>query len=157
HINQQHNIRWEVRNLPERIERSRNYHTALTADIATRDTHADEDFTMQIGNKEFSGKGAREVAGNALSHVILSWRHDQTLKVRGHCKGFEILSRGSQFKDGDPELFLRGKENYKANFNPDSPLGTIASIEHVLRGLDRTADAEAREIERQEKALGDFK
>jgi hypothetical protein len=157
HINQQHNIRWEVKNLPERIESARKYHAAVSADIAERDTHADEDFRMSVANREYSGKGAREEAGNALNRVVLSWRDDKTLKVRGYFKAFEILSRGSQFKDGEPDLFVRGKETYKANLNPDNPLGTIQSIEHVLRGLDRKAEDEQRDIERHEKALTDFK
>jgi hypothetical protein len=56
-----------------------------------------------------------------------------------------------------PDLFVRGREVYKANLNPDNPLGTIASIEHVLRGLDRRADEERSDIERQEKALADYR
>jgi hypothetical protein len=129
----------------------------VSADILTRDSHADEDFTMKVGNREFSGKGAREDAGNALGTVVMSWRDDKTLKVRGHYKGFEILSRGSTYLDAEPDLFIRGKEIYKANLNPQNPLGTIASIDSVLRGLDRKAEDEKREIERQEKALADYK
>jgi hypothetical protein len=116
HINQQHNIRWQVRSLPEQIERARKYHAAISADIL-----------------------AREDAGNALNVVVMSWRDDQTPQVRAHFKGFEIISRGSQLKDGEPDLFIRGKETYKANLNPENPLGTISSIEHTLRGLDRGA------------------
>ncbi|HEX3747665.1 MAG TPA: DEAD/DEAH box helicase family protein [Bryobacteraceae bacterium] len=157
HINQQHNIRWELKALPERIERDRKYHAALTSDIVTRDAHGEEEFTMKVGNREFSGKGARENAGNALNTVVMSWKDDKTLKVRGHYKGFEILSRGSAYKDGEPDLFVRGKETYQANLNPASPQGTIASIDSVLRGLDRKAEEEQREIERQEKALADYK
>ncbi len=61
------------------------------------------------------------------------------------------------FKDGEPDLFIRGKETYKANLNPENPLGTISSIEHTIRGLDRRAEDEQREIERQEKALADYR
>ena len=156
HINQQHNIRWQVKNLPEKIADSKKYHAAVAADIATRDAY-DGDFIMKVGNREYSGKGAREDAGNALNTVVMSWRDDQTLKVRGHYKGFEILSRGSQIQDGMPDLFIRGKEMYRANLNPESPQGTIASIEHILRGLDRKAEEEQRDIERQEKALTDYR
>jgi len=67
------------------------------------------------------------------------------------------VSRGSQFKDGEPDLFIRDQETYKANLNPDNPLGTIQSIEHTLRGLDRRAEEEQQEIERQEKALADYR
>jgi hypothetical protein len=157
HINQQHNIRWQVKSLPEQIERATRYHAAVTADICTRDASAEEEFTMKVGNREFSGKGAREEAGNALTAVIMSWRDDMTPQVRGHFKGFEILSCGSVHKDGEPDLFIRGKETYKANLNPDNPLGTIQSIEHVLRSLDRRAEDEQLEIQRQEKALADYR
>ena len=112
---------------------------------------------MKVGNREFSGKGAREDAGNALNTVVMSWRDDKTLKVRGHYKGFEILSRGSAYKDGEPDLFVRSKETYKANLNPENPLGTIASIDSVLRGLDRKAEDEKRDVEQHEKALADYR
>jgi hypothetical protein len=87
----------------------------------------------------------------------MSWRDDKTLKVRGHYKGFEILSRGAPFKDSEPDLYIRGKETYRANLNLENPLGTVASIEHILRGLDRLAEKAQQEIERQEKALADYK
>jgi len=157
HINQQHNIRWQVKSLPEQIERARRYHAAVAADIGTRDASADEEFAMTIGNRVFTGKGAREDAGNALAAVVLSWRDDLTVKVRGSFRGFEILSRGSDIKDREPDLFIRGREPYKANFNPENPLGTISSIEHTLRGLDRRAEEQQSEIERQEKALADYR
>jgi N12 class adenine-specific DNA methylase len=157
HINQQHNIRWEIKSLPEKIEREQKYHAAVSADIGTRNGHGEEDFTIEVGNREFSGKDARVNAGNALNTVIMSWRDDKTLKVRGHFKGFEILSRGGAFKDSEPDLFIRGKETYKANLNPENPLGTIASIDSVLRSLDKRAEDEQRDIERHEKALADYK
>ena len=112
---------------------------------------------MTVGKREFSGKGAREDGGNALNAVVISWRDDTTPQVRGQFRGFEIVSRGSQFKDGEPDLFIRGRETYKANLNPDNPMGTISSIEHVLRSLERRAQDEQQEIERQEKALEDYR
>jgi hypothetical protein len=157
HINQQHNIRWQLKSLPEQLGHARKLHAALTADMAMRDSHADEEFTMKVGNREFSGKGAREEAGSALNTVVMSWQDDQTLKLRGHYKGFDILSRGNAIKDFEPDLFIRGKEIYRANLNPQSPLGTIASIDAALRSLDRKAEDEQREIEQKEKALSDYK
>jgi N12 class adenine-specific DNA methylase len=157
HVNQQHNIRWQVKSLPEQIERARKYYAAVSADILTRDASAEEEFSMKVGNCVFAGKGAREEAGNALNAVIMSWRDDKAVQARGHFKGFEILSRGSAHKDGEPDLFIRGSETYKANLNPENPLGTIASIEHTLRGLDHRAEDEHHEIERQEKALADYR
>jgi N12 class adenine-specific DNA methylase len=156
HINQQHNIRWQVKSLPGHIADDRKHYDALKADINTRNAHAEEEFTMKVGNREFSGKGAREEAANALNSVILSWRDDKTLKMRGEYKGFDILSRGSVFDAGLPEVFIRGKTTYKANFNPENPAGTIASIEHTLRNLDGKAESQLRDITQQEKALADY-
>jgi N12 class adenine-specific DNA methylase len=156
HINQQHKIRWQVRSLPEEIERSRKYHAAYVEDIATRDAHSDEDFSMTIGNRTISGKDARTNAGQALNEVAHSWRDDKRLQVRGHFRGFEILTMGAELRDAAPELYVRGKDTYRANLNLDSPLGTIASIEHVLRSLDRRAEAEQMEVARREKALADY-
>jgi len=161
HINQQHAIRWEVRQLPEQIRQSKQAHARITADIATRDAHADADFAMTVGNHTYSGKGAREEAAKALTHAVLSWRDDRTLQPRARYRGFEILSRGSGIKrfDGQeefPELYVRGKETYRANLNPENPIGTIQSIEHTLRALDRLAEEEKARIEREEKALADY-
>lgn len=157
HINQQHNIRWQVKSLPEQIRRGQDYLAALTSDIATRDAHAEDGFTMTVGNRVFSGKGAREGAAHALITAILSWRDDQTLKSRGSYKGFEILSKGTARKGGEPEIFIRGKVTYGANLNPVNPAGTIQSIDAVLRGLDRKAEEERRAVERDEQALADYK
>jgi hypothetical protein len=111
----------------------------------------------RIGQGTLHDKARDNVAANALNTVIMSWRDDMTPQVRAHFKGFEILSRGSAYKDGEPDLFVRGKETYKANLNPENPLGTIQSIEHTLRGLDRRAEEEQYEIGRQEKALADYR
>jgi len=157
YINQQHNIRWQVKSLPEQIERNRTYLAAVSADIVTRDANAEDDFSMTVGTREFSGKGAREQAGNVLNAVIMSWRDDMTPQLRADFRGFEILSRGSAQKDSEPELLIRGKAIYKANLNLENPLGTIQSIEHVLRSLDRRAEDEHLEIQRQEKTLADYR
>jgi hypothetical protein len=156
HINQQHNIRWHVKSLPEQIERSRKYHAAYIEDIVTRDSHGEDEFSMTIGSRTYSGKDARTNAGTALNQVAYSWRDDQSLQVRGHYKGFEILTRGNAMKDGAPDLFIRGKETYKANLNLENPLGTIASIEHMLRSLDRRAEEEQHAITGEQKTLADY-
>jgi hypothetical protein len=92
----------------------------------------------------------------------MSWRDDHSLQPRARYRGFEILSRGSSTKrfDGEaelPELFVKGKETYRAHLNAENPIGTIQSIEHALRALDRLAEEERAQIERQEKALADYK
>lgn len=41
-----------------------------------------------------------------------------------------------------PELFVGGRGVYSVNLNADNPLGTMQSIEHTLRALDKLADQE---------------
>jgi hypothetical protein len=161
HVSQQHTIRWEVRGLPEKIHQSKQAHERIAGDIGTRDAHTDREFAMTVGHRLYSGKGAREEAAKALTHAVLSWRDDRGLAVRAHYRGFEILSRGGGTKriDGEqelPELYVRGKETYRANLNAENPVGTVQSIEHTLRSLDRLAQAERADTERQEKALADY-
>ena len=157
HVNQQHNIRWQVRSLPEQIERSQKYHAGYVEDIGTRDAHSDEEFAMTIGNRTFTGKDARTNAGTALNAVALSWAGDQSLQVRGQYKGFQILTMGSEIKGRAPDLYVQGKETYKANLNFENPLGTVSSIDHVLRSLDRRAEDERENIQQREKTLADYR
>jgi hypothetical protein len=157
HINQQHRIRWQVRSIPEDIERGRHYHAAYLEDIAMRDANDSDEFTMIVGNQTYSGKDARANAGEALNEVAYSWRNSQALGVRGSYRGFDILTTASMRDDGLPDLYVRGQATYKANLNLESPLGTIASIEHVVRNLDRRAEDEAAAIAGNEKTLADYK
>jgi hypothetical protein len=157
HINQQHNIRWQVRNIPDRIRRAREVADRIAADIKTRDANTSEEFTMTVGSRTFSGKGAREEAAHALNEVVHSWRNDQTVQARARFRGLDILSRGHAFEaDNEPEIFVRGAQTYRAQFNPENPLGTIQSIEHAVRALDRRQQEEHEEIERQQNALAEY-
>jgi hypothetical protein len=134
----------------------------LTTDIATRDTHDGEEFSMTVGNREYFGKGAREEAAKALTHAILSWRDDTTIQPRGAFRGFEILSKGKSNvrlnpeDDRLPEIFVRGKETYAAHLNPENPIGTVQSIEHTLRAFDRAAGEERQRVEHLEKSFSDY-
>jgi hypothetical protein len=140
----------------ERLER-------LSADVATRDGHAGDEFSMKVGNRVFSGKGAREEGSAALTQAVLSWRDDLTLQMRGVFRGFEILSRGmgaTLLSGSDdermPELFIRGAGIYKAQLNAENPVGTMQSIEYSLRGLDKAVADERDRAARAEKMLEDF-
>src|SRR5207248_3155181 len=94
HANQQRHIRWEIRDLPRHIAETKKHLADVEADITLRNSTDTAEFTMTVGNRVFSGKGAREEAAKALTFTILSWRDDQTLQPRGQFRGFEILSKG---------------------------------------------------------------
>ncbi len=156
HLNQQYEIGRMVRDLPERIEKSREIHTGLLTDIATRNSYETEAFTMTVNDRVFSGKNGREEAGTAIIQAIMAslWEDSREVKRLGHYKGFTIISS----REGErPQLYLRGKQTYEAYLNQENALGTIASIENALRRLDRFAEEEQSELERREKALADYR
>jgi hypothetical protein len=164
HANQQRHIRWEIRDLPRQIVEEKQYLAQVEADIATRNASESTEFSMTVGNRVFSGKGAREQAANALAVTILSWRDDQTMQQRGAFRGFEILSRGksggfglAQEDERIPHLFVRGRATYSAKLNAANPVGTIQSIEHTLRNLDRLAAEQQTRVARIEKELADYR
>ena len=163
HANQQRHIRWEIRDLPRHIAETKQRLAEIEADIELRNSSDAADFTMTVGNRVFSGKGAREEAAKALTFTILSWRDDQTMQPRGHFRGFEILSKGKsggfglvQEDERVPELFIRGRATYSANLNPANPVGTVQSIEHTLRSLDKLAAEQQSRVARAEKELVDY-
>jgi len=163
HANQQRHIRWEIRDLPRHIAESKQRLAEIEADIELRNTSDAPEFSMTVGNRVFSGKGAREEAAKALTFTILSWRDDQTLQPRGQFRGFEILSKGKsgglgllQDDDRVPELFVRGRATYSANLNAANPVGTVQSIEHTLRSLDKLAAEQQSRAARAKKELADY-
>jgi N12 class adenine-specific DNA methylase len=162
HANQQRHIRWEIRDLPRQIAQAKQHLDDIEADIATRNANESDEFSMTVGNRVFSGKGAREEAAKVLTFAALSWRDDQTMQPRGAFRGFEILSRGESGgfgllqDDRLPELYVRGCATYSANLNAVNPIGSVQSIEHTLRNLDKLAAEQQSRVARIEKQLADY-
>jgi N12 class adenine-specific DNA methylase len=157
HLNQQYEIGRQVAALPSQIAKSREYHEGLLHDISRRDANSGE-FSMTVEGREYSGKGAREQAGEALkkSMMDLLWGERGGATQIGSYKGFAMLASISGREGEGPKLYLRGTHTYEANVNPESALGTIAGIENVLRRLDGYVEEERGEIARKEKALADY-
>jgi len=163
HANLQRHIRWQIRDLPRQIAEEKQRLVNIEADIATRNAAGSCEFSMTVGNRVYSGKGAREAAANALTRAVLCWRDDQTMQPRGAFAGFEILSKGrsagfSSDQDDEriPHLFVRGQATYSANLNATNPVGTVQSIEHALRNLDKLAAEQQSRLVRIEKELVDY-
>jgi hypothetical protein len=155
HLNQQHSIRWELRDLPEKIEKAAQNLAHLKADIATRDAHDGEEFVMTVGGRTFSGKGAREESAQALTRAALARPDDFAVRSLGTFHGLEILSR-NKMTASLPDLLIRSAGSYSANLNADNPVGTVQSIEHTLRALDRSAEKEQERAGHLQKTLADF-
>ena len=47
--------------------------------------------------------------------------------------------------------FIRGVGTYTAHINAGNPVGTMQSIEHTLRALDRVVADEQQQVQRLEK------
>ena len=163
HANQQRQIRWQIRDLPQQIAATKHQLSEIEADISLRNAHDAPEFSMTVGNRIFAGKGAREEGATALNVAILSWRDDPTMQTRGQLRGFDILSRGKsngfgliQEDERVPEVFIRGRATYSANLNTENPIGTIQSIEHSLRSLDKSAVEQRDHLRSEEKRLSDY-
>lgn len=81
----------------------------------------------------FSGKGAREASAMALTQAVLA----------GH-------------EDALPEMFVRGSGFYGVQLNAENPIGTMQSIEHALRALDKSMREETERFAHSEQVLADF-
>jgi N12 class adenine-specific DNA methylase len=163
HLNQQHSVRLQIRSLPSEITERRERTETFSADMARRDAQGSDEFSISVGNRVYSGKGAREEGAAALTLAVLTCRDDLTLQVRGVFRGFEILSRGrgatllaGTDEERLPELFIRGSGTYKVQLNAENPVGTMQSIEYALRGLNKAAAEEREQAARAEKMLADF-
>lgn len=72
--------------------------------------------------------------------------------TRASFRGFDICSRGQrQFgyldaQDYLPTIYIRGRGLYSASLNASTPVGSLQSIEYVLRNLDKEADPQAAEL-----------
>ena len=72
--------------------------------------------------------------------------------AEGKNGGFGLLQDDERI----PDLFVRGQAMYTANLNPVNPVGTIQSIEHTLRNLDKLADDQQSRVARIEKEFVDY-
>jgi hypothetical protein len=85
------------------------------------------------------------------------------MQARGTFRGFDLMSRGRgsafgllQEDERAPDLFVRGRAMYPANLNAANPIGTVQSIEHTLRNLDKLAAEQENRVARIEKELADY-
>jgi hypothetical protein len=148
----------QVHALPSEIRQRQDRIARLTEDIGRRNAHAGEEFSMDVNGRTYAGKGAREAAAAALTQSVLAGRDDHGLQVHGKFREFEILNRGTPGRiafgsdeEAVPELFIRGAGFYGAQLNAQHPIGTIQSIEHALRALDKSLEDENERLARAEK------
>jgi hypothetical protein len=71
---------------------------------------------------------------------------------RGRSGAFGLLQEDERV----PDLIVRGRAMYSANLNAANPIGTVQSIEHTLRNLDKLAGEQQDRVVRIEKELADY-
>jgi len=155
HVNQQFDIGKQVRELPGQISHAKQYHAGLRADIQRRNRNGAGAFAMSVGGREHTGDMARKSAGEALVKAVTGslWGSDRELHQVGSYKGFSLMAG----RNGTlPLLYLQGTHSYEVMLNTENPLGTILSIEAILRNLERHAQDGQADIARKEKALADY-
>ena len=59
--------------------------------------------------------------------------------------------------DRIPDVLVQGRATYSANLNASNPVGTVQSIEHALRNLDKLAVEQQSRVTRIEKELADYR
>ncbi|MGI9072239.1 MAG: hypothetical protein ACR2JB_13220 [Bryobacteraceae bacterium] len=161
HQNQLYRVRRQMAELPYSIERSRQMVAHIHADVTLRNAQDTESFSMTIGNREYSGRGAREEAAKALTYLVLTWKDDKARELRARFRGFRIFSQGKRLSflepDPIPSLFVCGSGTYTATLNAANPVGTIQSIEYALRSLERIAEREQEKLQQLESDLAAYR
>ncbi|MDR3434914.1 MAG: hypothetical protein P4L95_23920, partial [Rouxiella aceris] len=155
HLRRQFDMRGRIGMTQTTIKSGTDQLAKVKKDIETRTQNKTEEFSMSVSGRDFSGKDARDRAAKVLNEVILAGRTTPSLKPVAQIAGFDILCRGEP--DGSVSTFLRGEATYTINYNPDSPIGTMMSIERTLQGLETVQSRLESDIARDEKALAEYK
>jgi hypothetical protein len=117
-----------IRRAQEDIPRLEQKITNIQADLGIRQNTKGDVFTIKIENRLYQN---REEAGIALNRLAEKHHLNAKLVDVGEFAGFRLQLWPERVK----EAVLRGKNAYVANIS-DAPLGTISSLEHVVRSLD---------------------
>ena len=120
----------------------------LRADIAVRQDTSGDKFRIKIGGKTFT---ERKAAGEALiaeaKKRLKIVRDAETTEEIGSFAGFKLFSTNS----GD--LLLRGKGQYRAQVNMDSPAGTATRLEEAAKRLDNTLAATETRLQENKASI----
>jgi hypothetical protein len=152
-------VRWWTSDVSSRLQGRRSRITSLEADIIRRDTAPDNSFRIVVGSEIFEGRESRKDAATALTSAILSASTGRTRCQCGAYRGFAIWSRPHTSSSADnPSVpfSLEGQWTYTAHTNPENPVGTLLSIEHVLANIEHHVATARAELVAAERDLQDY-
>ncbi|SDT90468.1 Adenine-specific DNA methylase, N12 class [Verrucomicrobium sp. GAS474] len=118
---------------------------SLVVDLAARQNTKGDAFVMKIEGRNYT---QREMAGETLNR--LAQKHllsEKTVEI-GAFAGFTLQI----WPDRSKEVIVRGKNAYAATVS-ESPLGTISSLEYMVRSMDERAQDYRKELETTQKRI----
>ncbi len=107
----------------------------------------------------FDGRESRKDAATALTSAILSASTGRARCQCGAYRGFAIWTRPNTSSSADNPTVpfsLEGQWTYTAHANPENPIGTLLSIEHVLANIERHLATARAELVAAERDLQDY-
>lgn len=155
HLRRQFDMRGKISPTETAIKSGSDQLGKVKTDVDTRNAHGTEEFSMEVAGRVYRGKDARDPAAKALNAAIHAGRGSHALQPCAKIAGFDVLCRGEL--DGGISTFLRGQAVYTVNYNPDSPIGTLMSVERTIRGFETVQARLESDIQRDEKALAEYK
>ncbi len=137
HAESLYQMRYRLKGLGDSIQTCEREIANIREDLRTRTTTRGDSFSMTVKKETFTD---RVKAGHALVFLAAAMKPFQSTKAIGEIGGFPISLH--RF-DERANLVIHGKSEYKTNVS-DSPVGTIASVEHALESMvDRLHEREA--------------
>jgi N12 class adenine-specific DNA methylase len=152
-------VRWWTSDVSSRLQERRSRIASLEADTVRRDTEPDNSFRIVVGSETFEGRESRKDAATALTSAILSASAGRTRCQCGAYRGFAIWTRPNTSSSADnPSVpfSLEGQWTYTAHANPENPIGTLLSIDHVLANIEHHLATTRAELCAAEKDLQDY-
>ena len=144
----------ELAGIPDRIRALQKEAEGYKADLATREKHKTEKFSIVVGGKHFDD---REAAGKAL-RARLDAQDASTEVVIGTLGGFDIVGvMPADRRYATPHLSLRGASLASATFvGLHADAGVMQSLEASIRGLDSREAAARGAITQLEQKKADL-
>ncbi len=145
----------EVSNAKKRIEKAKleivndeMLIERLRADIAAREDTSGDKFKVKVGGKTYT---ERKAAGDALiaeaKRRLQIVRDTETTEEVGTFAGFKLLVTNSG------ELLLKGKGQYRASVNMESPVGTVTRLEEAAKRLDKTLETSLTRLNENKQSI----
>jgi hypothetical protein len=149
HAESLYQMRYRIKTLGESVQMAERDIANIREDLRARTSTRGDNFSMVVKKETFT---ERAMAGRALVFIAAALKPFQSTNAIGNVGGFPISIH--KF-DERANLTIHGKNTYNANVS-DSALGTIASVEHMLEGMEdrlRERESDLKQYRKQSEDL----